>query len=213
MLPLLQKLLDILVPEEGRLGKLLSLEPALAYRLLPKSNLNQRGILALFDYQNKMVRLLVRAVKFKNNPQARRLAADFLYEGFVDLASDTSLFEGSTPILIPVPMSKGEKKSRGYNQCEELAREIQKISGDQIQVEYNLLQKIRNTDRQVHLTKEERIKNLKNCMQVFDPEGILKNKNIILLDDIHTTGSTFLEARRALLAAYAHSVSGLFLAH
>ena len=50
-------------------------------------------------------------------------------------------------------------------------------------------------------------------MQVFDPEGILKNKNIILLDDIHTTGSTFLEARRALLAAYAHSVSGLFLAH
>ena len=210
---LAQTLVNILAPEERRLDKLLSLEPATLSRLLPRSSIYGQDVTILFDYQNKMVRALVKAMKFKNNLNVRQLLSEMLYEEFVNLASDTALFEGSYPILLPMPMSKDEKKGRGWNQCEELAREIQKMAGNQIKTHFNILQKIRNTERQVKLSRTERLKNLKNCMQVFDPQNILKNKVIVVLDDIHTTGSTFAEARRALLASGAKRILGLFLAH
>src|SRR3989344_3329712 len=139
---LAQTLVNILAPEERRLDKLLSLEPATLSRLLPRSSIYGQYVTILFDYQNKMVRALVKAMKFKNNLNVRQLLSEMLYEEFVNLASDTALFEGSYPILLPMPMSKDEKKGRGWNQCEELAREIQKMAGNQIKTHFNILQKI-----------------------------------------------------------------------
>ncbi len=213
MIWLLQKLADVLAPEEARLSKMLALEPSILGSLLPKSNLHQKDLLAIFDYQNKMVRLLVKAVKFKNNPQAKKVLATFIYEEAVGIATDLSLFYGSSPILIPIPMSRDEERSRGWNQCEELAKKLATFPESQIPIHLNLLQKIRNTERQVGLSRKERLKNVKNCMQVSDPKNILKDRVVIVLDDIHTTGSTFEEARRALLASGTKKVVGLFLAH
>lgn len=209
----IEKLLEVVIPEERQLAKLLSLEPSIIRKILPRSNLYQRDVSALFDYQNKMVRLLVKAVKFRNNPRARKIVAGFLYEELLEIQTDKSLFTGSSPILLAMPMSKKEKIGRGYNQSEELVKEIARIAEGRIQIEMNLLQKIRDTERQVHLSRQARLKNLKGAMQVFDPQQILQDKNIVVLDDIFTTGSTFAEARRALLLAGARSVYGLFIAH
>ena len=84
---------------------------------------------------------------------------------------------------------------RGYNQVEFLIDEIVKISGGIFKSDFNLLRKIKNTPRQTGLKKEERLKNVKG---VFEADLEVKRKNIILVDDITTTGATINEARGVL---------------
>ncbi len=209
----IEKLLQVLIPEENHLRKLLALEPATLRTILPESNIYQQDLSALFDYQNKLVRILVKAVKFRNNPRARKVVAELLCEDLLEITSDANLFSGAIPILVPMPMSKKERTERGYNQCEELVKEMTKIIGSQVRTELDLLHKVRDTERQVHLSREARTKNLDRSMEVVDPHQILKDKSVVVLDDLYTTGSTFAEARRALLLGGAKSVYGLFIAH
>jgi competence protein ComFC len=205
---------NILVPEDIKIQKLLDLPAGIMRDLLPKSAVYSKDIFVLFDYQNKIIRLIVKSIKYKNNAGLRKRIAGFLYEEIVDISSEIALFEGSPPLLIPMPMSKIEKRKRGFNQCEELVREIKKLGGDNIEVSYNTLKKIRETERQTKLSREERLLNIKNSMAVSETDfSKIKNKVVIVLDDVYTTGASLLEARRALLAAGARRVIGLFIAH
>ncbi|MEK7200708.1 MAG: phosphoribosyltransferase family protein [Patescibacteria group bacterium] len=203
---------NLLVPEDSKIKGLMNLEPGVMRDLLPKSAVYSKDIFVLFDYQNKIVRFIVKAIKYKNNQNLRKRIACYFYEELVDMSSEISLFEGSPPLLVPMPMSPNEKRKRGFNQCEELVREIKKLGGDNIEVSYNTLKKVRETKRQTELSREERILNVKNSMSVDD---FLKTKNrvIIVLDDVFTTGASLSEARRALLEAGAKRVIGIFIAH
>lgn len=202
---------NLLVPEDSKIRGLMNLESAVMRDLLPKSPVYSKNIFVLFDYQNKMVRLMIKAIKYKNNQNLRKRIASYFYEELVDMSSEISLFEGAPPILVPMPMSKLEKRKRGFNQCEELVREIKKLGGDNIEVSYNALKKIRETERQTKLSREERILNVVDSMEA--ESKITKNKTIIVLDDVYTTGASLSEARRALLSAGAKRVIGIFIAH
>lgn len=210
---ILEKLLSIFIPEETKLNRLLSLEPSLAFGLLPKSNLHQTKATAIFDYQNRLVRLLIKALKFKNNPRARKFLAQIVCDELLPAFADRQLFSGRAPILVPIPMSSKEERERGFNPCFELAQEIRRASGAEIEIKFDCLRKIKDTKRQIKLSRKERLKNLKNTMQVFDPQNQIRGRDIVVLDDLYTTGSTFAEASRALTQAGARSVAGLFLAH
>jgi competence protein ComFC len=119
----------------------------------------------------------------------------------------------TSPILIPIPVTRRTKTSRGWNQCELLALEIGKLDeGKNIEIICNALLKTKQTEDQVGKSKIEREKNLKGCFAVKNPE-LIKNKNIILLDDIITTGATMKEARKTLLEAGAKRVICLAVAH
>jgi len=202
---------NILVPENIKVQKLLGLPLGTLRELLPKSPLYMKDIFVLFDYQNKIVQFIVKSIKYKNNVSLRKRLSVYLYEEILDITSDIGLFEGTPPILVPMPMSKAEKRKRGFNQCEELAKEIKKIGGENIEVSYNTLKKIKETERQTVLSKEERFKNVKNSMTAN--LGLYNNRTFIVLDDIYTTGASFSEARRALLLSGARRVVGIFIAH
>lgn len=210
---ILEKILGIFIPEETKLDRLLSLEPAISYNLLPKSNLRQKNATALFDYQNKLVQLLIKSLKFKNNPRVRKFLAQIISDELLPDFADRKLFSGRNPILIPIPMSPKEERERGFNPCLELTKEIRATSRGEIEINLDCLRKIRETERQIKLSRSMRLQNLKNAMQVFDSQNKIRDRDIIVLDDLYTTGSTFAEARRALLAGRARSVTGLFLAH
>ena len=89
--------------------------------------------------------------------------------------------------IIPVPLHRVRKRSRGFNQAELLAREISK----RMNWEYlpNLIKRKRFTETQTKLNREQRKENVSFAFKI-NPEYSIKGKNILLVDDVFTTGST-----------------------
>lgn len=101
----------------------------------------------------------------------------------------------SYDIIIPVPIHKKRKNERGYNQSELIAKEITK---NILEIKFfNIMKKVKNNPRQSSLNEKMRIMNVKNAYEIIDKE-IIKNKRIILFDDIYTTGSTVNECAKIL---------------
>ena len=88
--------------------------------------------------------------------------------------------------------------SRGYNQSELLAKEIAKIL--QIKIDTKILKKTKNNTTQSTLNKAQREKNVIGAYKLKKLEKI-KNKKILIFDDIYTTGSTSNECAKVLLQA------------
>ena len=123
----------------------------------------------------------------------------YLYKTFAETIihdKDNIEYIKKYDILIPVPIHKKRKKDRGYNQSELIAKEIAKFCKD-IKLELNILYKKENIVAQSTLDKKERMKNIKNVFEIRN-ECKIKNKKILLLDDIYTTGSTVNECSRIL---------------
>jgi len=116
----------------------------------------------------------------------------------------------SYDIIIPVPIHKKRKKERGYNQSELIAREIS-ITTKFITYEKDIILKQINNKKQSDLTKKERIKNVINVYEIINSEKI-KNKKIVIFDDIYTTGSTVNEISKLLKQNGAREVLVLTLA-
>ena len=98
-------------------------------------------------------------------------------------------------IILPVPISKKRYKKRGYNQTELIAREIRKKTD--IELVTNCLYKEKNNVPQSTLNKEDRIENVKNAY-IIKNSKIIKDKRVIIFDDIYTTGSTVNECSKLL---------------
>lgn len=105
-------------------------------------------------------------------------------------------------VIIPVPMYKYKELLRGYNQAELIANELGKNLN--IQVNSNILKRIRKTKPMKELNDEERIKNLQNAFKIS--QNIVEYKKILLVDDIYTTGATIDECSRLLLDAGASKI-------
>ncbi len=120
----------------------------------------------------------------------------------------TGLKPGTT-FIVPIPLSKKRLKERGFNQSEEIAKELSKFL--EIPMASNVLLKIKETLPQVELSKNGREENIKGVfvVRIKDP---IKEKNILLVDDVLTTGSTLAEAARCLKDAGAKHVWGITVA-
>lgn len=122
----------------------------------------------------------------------------YLYKMFAKIIlSDkkTCNFIKKYDVIIPVPISKKRKKKRGYNQSELVANELaQKLNQD---IWTDIIIKKKDNKAQSELNKLERIKNVEDIYEINKPIEV-KNKKVLLLDDIYTTGSTVNEIARKL---------------
>ena len=110
--------------------------------------------------------------------------------------------------IFTVPLSTEKLRERGYNQSTLLARPISLSTGLPMKNKY--LKRILNTRSQVGLSEFERMENVKDAFR-YEGEP-LEKKNILLIDDISTTGATISACSEALLDAGANAVYGLTVA-
>lgn len=100
-------------------------------------------------------------------------------------------------VIMPVPIHKKRLKKRGYNQAEIISKNLGKYMN--IPVDKYSLKRIKNTCPQKKLSNNLRYKNVENAFKTYG--NIVEYKNVILVDDIYTTGSTIDECARELLKA------------
>ncbi|MFH1508714.1 MAG: ComF family protein [bacterium] len=113
------------------------------------------------------------------------------------------------PILIPIPIHKRKLNIRGFNQTEALANFLSEYNG--LKVCSNVLLKVKNTRPQTSIPHNKRWQNIKNSYQIKNP-SLVEGKNILLVDDVVTTGATLKHATYLLKKAGAKNISAVTLA-
>ena len=96
-------------------------------------------------------------------------------------------------VIVPVPMYKKKQRKRGYNQAEEFAKALSRMTG--VKVDSKLLIRRKDTVPMKSLSKQQRYENLK---QAFAVRGKSNYKRVLVVDDIFTTGSTIDACARVL---------------
>jgi ComF family protein len=111
-------------------------------------------------------------------------------------------------VIIPVPLGVARQKERGYNQAALIARPVALGTGRSYRPK--ALSRVRETKTQVGLSIEERRKNVGGAFKAERQRVV--DKNVLLIDDVLTTGSTMEACAAALIEAGAGKVYGLTLA-
>jgi len=162
-----------------------------------------------FKYEHQLIRRLVK--RFKYSPFVKDLSqslASLIIAHFKLCERSISFIQEKEDfIIIPVPLSQKRLKWRGFNQAEEIAKNLSMHLD--IPLLNNALVKNKETSFQSEISKEERKRNVFN---VFDCNKKINNKKILLIDDIYTTGSTIEECAKTLKKAGAKEVIGITIA-
>jgi ComF family protein len=155
---------------------------------------------AAFAYEGAVSRAVQR-FKYEDHPElARPLGAL--------LASKAEAFLSATPgAVVPLPLHDARYRERKYDQATLLAVDVAKVSGRALRDD--VLTRVKPTTRQADLSEAQREANVAGA---FEVHGSVSGAELILLDDVLTTGATAREATRVLLAAGAKRVDVLVLA-
>ncbi|MBI2119594.1 MAG: ComF family protein [Elusimicrobia bacterium] len=155
----------------------------------------------------------------------KNLIHDFKYRGKERLAHDFAqmlvqsyknfpIFNQIEAIL-PVPLHTKTLKTRGYNQAKLLAQNFLTLLKNEKKelalIEDHVLIRAQLTPSQTLLSRQERFKNMENAFQVQDSIPIL-SKNILLIDDVTTTGATLNACAKILMEKGAKNVFALTVA-
>ncbi len=212
-----QNLIDFIFPKSEEVHHLESLSAGeLTEKLSKAGEIESEDLIVLFDYKDPMVKTLIWELKYKGNRKIAQKFAEILIDVLQHELAERILFDNFiNPLLIPVPVSNKRRRERGWNQVEILAEEIMKLNIEKL-FEYSpkILIKHVHTDSQArtHATKQERINNLQNSMSVQN-ETYVRGRNIILLDDVTTSGVTLTEAKRVLKESGVKKILCVALAH
>ena len=128
---------------------------------------------------------------------------------------EKNLFENFVqPIIIPIPATKKRERMRGFNQAKVLAEALHELlDKNEYFFDAKTLVRVRETVSQTKMaSRRARLANPRGSFAVLAPEKV-SGRNIILVDDVSTTGATLSEAAKTLKRAGARDVFALTLAH
>lgn len=151
------------------------------------------------------VRQLVHAIKYNGHKEAGYWMGRLLAQELQATQSELAHFD----FLVPVPLHRDRQRQRGFNQAEWIARGLQSVWGTPIDT--TSLIRTRATDSQTHKSPLERWQNVCAVFKVAE-DSPLAGKRVLLVDDVCTTGSTFVACAHALNALPDIRVSFLALA-
>lgn len=166
------------------------------------------GVISAVVY-NGVARKLIRQFKYK--PHVSKLSeiiSEIMNEGLAQNEGLYNFVEQFEPVIIPIPLSPGRLRERGYNHAEIIGNHVAKYF--HLKMEPKILIRIKDTRPQYKLNKRERLENVQGAF------GIAKNAKIpnsaILIDDVATTFATLKEAAKVLKSAGAKRVLGVTFA-
>lgn len=175
------------------------------------SSTEHPGIYGIYNYGHPIVSHAIWSLKYSHKGQGVKLLAEKAREMIAEIISED--LQSDIPqkiIFVPIPQYKKKTQARGFNQSILLATWLSKnIQPSCVQ---EILEKHLETIPQSHISsKDARFKNVHGVMRAktkIDPRSIY-----IVVDDVTTTGATFLEAMRALKQGGAKNIICIALAH
>ena len=157
------------------------------------------------------VRELIVRFKYRGEQRLRRALADWLAETLLD----PRIADRPADALVPVPLHPRRRRERGYNQAEECCRLLGRRTGLPV---WPVLRRARYTGSQTLLSREERARNLAGAFAMANGWNVRRltrrvaGADLLLVDDVFTSGATVDACSRVLLAAGAASVRVLAIA-
>lgn len=157
-----------------------------------------RYVMALYQFSKKSrVQELLHALKYKNHPEIGfKLGRTY---GAVLVG-----YKNEFDLIVPVPLHKNRERKRGYNQSAAFGRGLAEIL--EIPCQENVIERVTITETQTKKTKLLRWENVSEVFRVRMPEAI-KDKRILLVDDVITTGATVEACGRELLQGMCKDIS------
>jgi len=155
---------------------------------------------SLFRYEG-LIKKIIRKGKYKGVFTLYKEAINL----FTKKSNNLSIFENS--VFVPIPISKNRLKKRGYNQVDKICEYLtQTVANTQ---KLDLLIRTKNTLPQYSLSREDRLINMQGAIGMKNIN--ITNQNIVIVDDILTTGATLREACKTLKGTNYKSLSCLTL--
>jgi competence protein ComFC len=152
-------------------------------------------------YRDETMRMLIHRLKFKGIRDAAAPLAEIMAGYVSKLALSPADY-----VAVPIPLSERRRRERGFNQSELIAMALARRLG--MPLETAALVRMRHSSPQsLSASVAERKENVKGCFAAAN--GSLRSENIILIDDVTTSGATFLEAARTMKAAGAKKIIAL----
>ena len=142
------------------------------------------------------IKELLHSCKYQGQPELARVIGDLAYMAVCDRLPKTDC-------IVPVPLHWSRALKRGFNQSACIAERLSAHTG--VPCEPGLLKRVRFTGQQAKLGRKERLSNLSRAFSVPDSTNV-KNRAIVLVDDVMTTGATLSAATQALKRAGAGAV-------
>jgi ComF family protein len=142
------------------------------------------------------LRELIHLLKYEEVRSAANVLGRMLSEAIADLTPAL----GDAPVcMVPVPLHRTKLRQRGFNQSELIARAALKLNpaNGQLMLNANVLVRQRPTESQIGLTRHQRRENMRGAFSVAQPSQIA-GREVLLVDDVFTTGTTVSECARVL---------------
>jgi competence protein ComFC len=168
-------------------------------------------LLIVADYKNSLVEKSLKFLKYKFIRDLERPLSVLMrrYLKWLTLDKKFNVFE-SNPLLVPVPLHPRRLNWRGFNQSELLAKDI--ADTFQMVMAGDVIERTANTIPQADIKeREERLKNLSGIFRVLTKEKII-GREVLLIDDVCTTGATLNECAKVLKDNGAIKVTALVIA-
>jgi len=217
----LNTILDTIFPSYcivcGKSGENLCIECISSFP--PAERESAKWIFPLFDYRHPPIKKAIWLLKYKGKKSLAKVFAEVLHGSILEEIADLKIMENfNEAILIPIPIEKSRRRERGFNQAELICENLTKLDKNtNFKIRKDILSKIKETKHQARI--ENRSERLKNVIGAFEltkktiESGEINNRNIILIDDVTTTGATLAEARKILKQAGARKVIAFTIAH
>jgi ComF family protein len=183
------------------------LEPARGEGFLARASAGAKDVPLVSPFHtNDELLALVRFLKFSGGRSAVPALGWWMAAALRDYLAGLPARNASAPLLVPVPLHAKREKSRGYNQAALLAHEVAGRLG--LDIDSRILKRIRNTKAQSKLESDARAANVEGAFGLVRPD-LVNSNNIIIVDDLVTTGETVLACAAVLQGGFPSSVAVL----